>query len=1190
MSDDLTPSVDNMIWLSELRHRILHVLLASTSLFGTIAIIYSLFVFLHNPTPSTPFPYYLLAYGFILILTFARPIPDRWRAIGFLALLYFFACLSFYLGWLVSGGRAFLLAFVVGAAVLIGPRAGFVAAGLSFATYFVFGALLQQGWIELRSLPVPTSTQPIITEGLGFSIALGIVSSGLWFFRQALVAAAQAAQTALNAQALLDDRARQLDIANQLLVERTRSAEAARQEIESEAWQSAAQAALSQVIGGEQDLPTLATNVIRQLCSQLHAQVGSLFLAMEGDYLQLMGSYAYIYRKQFANRFKYGDGLVGQAALEKRSFTLTHVPPNYLPVVSGMMQVTPTQIVVAPFLFDDQVIGVVELGVLQPLNPAQVEFLPKALQSIGVAFHTARTRSQVNALLRQTQEQTMALQAREDALKSVNEELQAQTDSLRSSQDQLRSQQAALETSNVELEEQRAVLDQQNREMKIAQDELQRKTEELTQAGKYKSEFLANMSHELRTPLNSMLILARMFANNEDGNLTPDQVESARVIYNSGSDLLALINEILDLSKVEAGRMNFYFAPMNFKAFLQTMRSQFEHVAEEKKVAFETSLDPDLPEVIETDHQRVEQVVKNLLSNAFKFTERGSVRLHIERPPAPDTEFVAIRVIDTGIGMTPEQQARVFEAFQQADGSTSRKYGGTGLGLTISREFASRLGGKIGLESEYGKGSAFTLFLPLGKVHQATIPTPVQSGRLAMSSADKAESAPGLVAQSNPSPDAGFLAAIPQPARSASDQLDVSAEGSGKRPAFVILDDRAALQKGDKVLLIIEDDPQFAKIVMDYGHKKEFKCLMAADGEAGLEMARRYHPDAILLDLNLPGLSGWVVLDTIKQSSDLRHIPIHILSAAEETLDVYKRGALGFLHKPATPETLDAVFEKITDFISREIKNLLLVEDDAGLRHSVRQLLGGSDLKISDAPTGLAALDMLRRQHFDCMILDLTLPDMTGFELLNRMNQDEAATKCPVIVYTGKALSEAENAQLLKYADSVIIKGVKSPERLLDETALFLHRVVADLPEEKQRAIKRLHDREAVLGGKHILVVDDDMRNAFALSRLLTDKGLKVSIARSGIKALEILNAQVDPLGSIDLVLMDIMMPEMDGYETMQRIRAQDRFQSLPILALTAKAMKGDQEKCIAAGANDYLSKPIDADRLFSLLRVWLYR
>lgn len=946
----------------------------------------------------------------------------------------------------------------------------------------------------------------------------------------------------------------------QTVAERTRDIEQASQAMERQAWESAGLARLAQALSGDQNLSILASNVTRELCEYLDIPMGALFL-VENDIFRLMGSYCFDVRKQASPVFYVGEGLVGQAALENKAILLADIPLGYFPVSTGLVQVTPSQVLAIPFSYQGKVLGVMEFALLKELGEAHRDLLNKATESIALAFHTARTRRQVDVLLTQTQDQANTLREREELLKSVNDELQNQAESLRNSQEKLRQQQAELEAANAELEErtatlqhQRSVLDEQNRELTHTKDELQRRAEDLTQANKYKSEFLANMSHELRTPLNSLLILARMLANNDKGNLSPDQVESARIIFNSGSDLLNLINEILDLSKVEAGRMSFHFAPMKLQTFAENMRIQFEHVAREKSLAYEVSVAENLPESLETDQQRVEQIVRNLLANAFKFTEKGAVRLRLEA----EDSTLAIRISDTGIGMSAEQQQRVFEAFQQADGSTSRKYGGTGLGLAIAREMSMRLGGRITLESQPGQGSAFTLYLPLAKPPQAeadhqpiasTLPTP----------------------QPDPNDAPPVLPPTPAP--------------TSQRSRATIPDDRETIKKGDKILLVIEDDPKFAKILQDYAHKKDFRCLLAQDGENGLAAAREFEPDAILLDLKLPGMSGWDVLDTLKQDASLRHIPVHILSATEETLDAYKRGALGFLSKPVSTEGLDTIFQKIGDFLARDIRNLLVVEDDRNLRLSVRQLLGGNDVKITEAASGQSALLALREHHYDCMILDLTLPDMTGFELLNKINQEENITRCPVIVYTGKALSEEENAELLKYADSVIIKGVKSPERLLDEAALFLHRVVSEMPEEKQRTIRRLHDRDAVFSGKHILVVDDDMRNAFALSRLLNDKGMRTSIARSGMKALEML----EPTNDFDLVLMDIMMPEMDGYETMQRIRSQERYKNLPILALTAKAMKGDQEKCIAAGANDYLSKPVDTERLFSILRVWLY-
>jgi len=834
---------------------------------------------------------------------------------------------------------------------------------------------------------------------------------------------------------------------------------------------------------------------------------------------------------------------------------ITDVPDDYITIGSGFGQTRPRHIMVFPVVYEGRVVAVIELGTLTKFNPAQKEFLQTALNNIAIVFNTAQARDRINELLAETQQQAEELQTQSEELRVANEELESQTQTLR--------------VSETRLKEKQAVLDQQNQELMIAQEELERKARELATASKYKSEFLANMSHELRTPLNSLLILARMLVDNKEGNLSKEQVESAQIIYSGGTDLLNLINDILDLSKVEAGQMVFNFESMPLADLVSSMRMQFDHLAEEKGLAFNVNLTEDLPGRISTDPQRVKQVVKNLLSNAFKFTSQGSVSLNLYRPDYKTDlsrsgldpgRVIAVSVADTGIGMTPEQQKVIFEAFQQADGSTSRQYGGTGLGLSISRELAANLGGQIEVKSKPGQGTTFTLYLPIEK--QAD---------------DKEKQAEGQKQKAGKPKVKQPQRVSPQPA-------------PASQPAPP--DDRAELagpaerDDGVKIITIIEDDPNFAKVVYNYAHDKGFKCLIAGEGNTGLELVKTYRPEAVILDLNLPDMSGWDVLNVLKHDPDTRHIPVHIISADEATLDAYRKGAMGYLTKPVDQEHLAEAFQNIEHFIAREIKTLLLVEDDAALRHSITKLLTGSDVQISEAGQGQTALDLLTDQHFDCMILDLSLPDMSGFEVLNKINDDETIARCPVIVYTGRELTPEENVELMQYADRVIVKGVKSPERLLDETALFLHQVVAEMPADKQQTIKQLYNRDDFLEGKKVLVVDDDMRNAFALSKLLSDKGLKVKIAQNGQKALDLLAEN----SGVDLILMDIMMPVLDGYETTQRIRAQQQFKTLPILALTAKAMKGDREKCLEAGANDYLPKPVDVDRLFSMLRVWLYR
>jgi len=942
--------------------------------------------------------------------------------------------------------------------------------------------------------------------------------------------------------------------------------------LEAQMWHTHGQSLLNEYMRGEQTIGVLADNVMAKLCEYLGLLTGVLYVR-DGNVLRLVGGYTYS-RHESPAEVPATEGLLGQVLLSKTARTFTSLPANRV-VTSGLLKLLPTCVMVLPLLYAGEAVGVMELGALNDFSHAQMEFLQAAVESIGIALNTARARTQIDQLLRRTQQQAAELQSQQEELRAANEELEAQTDSLRASEARLRDQQTVLEAANnelvkktAELQEKQALLDRQNQDLRATQIELQQKAEELALASKYKSEFLSNMSHELRTPLNSMLILAQMLSKNDKGNLTADQVESATIIHKSGQDLLELINQILDLSKVEAGRMEFHFEEVPLRDIARNIEVQFDHIAEQKGLRFNIVADMDLQEMIQTDPQRVAQILKNLLANAFKFTEQGGVTLEITRAIAATTQEPSIifRVIDTGIGMTPEQQARVFQAFQQADGSTSRKYGGTGLGLTISRELATRLGGQITLESVFGKGSTFTLTLPVRRNPAGAAPAATGSEKQDESKDSAAPSTTITVPPSQP-PDtvAPGLPAIP--------------------------DDRGDLRPGDHVLLVIEDDPRFAKIVYDYAHRKGFQCLVAGDGKNGLAMAEFYLPDAIILDLDLPQLSGWEVLDILKDNPATRHIPVHIMSGIDGDFDVYRRGALGFTAKPINQEDLDHAFTNLEHFVAHEVKSLLVVEDDDSLRRSVTKLLSGNDVQIVDVGTGKLALERLKAQSYDCMILDLNLPDMNGFELLDRMRTENDHPLCPVIIYTGRALTEEENLELLKYADAqsrpprVIVKGIKSPERLLDETALFLHRVVSQMPEDKQQTIMRLHSRETIFADKRILLVDDDARGAFAMSKLLGEKGLKVTIARGGQRALDLLETQ-----EFHLILMDIMMPVMDGYETIRHIRQKPQFRDLPILALTAKAMKGDREKCIEAGASDYLAKPVDMDRLFSMLRVWLYR
>jgi CheY-like chemotaxis protein/nitrogen-specific signal transduction histidine kinase len=686
-------------------------------------------------------------------------------------------------------------------------------------------------------------------------------------------------------------------------------------------------------------------------------------------------------------------------------------------------------------------------------------------------------------------------------------------------------------------------LEEKNKEVEASKNDIEKKTKQLEISSKYKSEFLANMSHELRTPLNSLLILSKDLSENRKKNLDAVQVESAEIIYKSGHDLLVLINEVLDLSKIEAGKMNVNIEKVSLKNFSHNLLRDFKHQAEQKGLTILCELASDLPDFIHTDSQRLNQILKNLLSNAIKFTENGSVTIRIE----PYTETTLnISVTDTGIGISEDKQSAIFEAFQQAEGGTSRKYGGTGLGLSISRELAKLLEGEIKVGSNLNQGSTFSLIIPLAiyPPQESEQEIPVQP--------------------------------ISAPRRSENDVKYLNYP--------TIQDDRELIKTDDKIVLIIEDDRNFAAILLKQANKKGFKCLSASSGEDGLLLAIKYKPQAIILDMGLPGINGKQVLHELKVNPSVRHIPVHIISANDRSLEPIREGAVEYLMKPIAKEELEQAFNRIENFVDRKIKKLLIIEDSENSRKAIKILIGTGDVECYEAATGKEAIALFENNHIDCIILDIGLPDMTGFELIHTLSEMKGHNLPPIIVYTGKELTKEENNLLHKYSDSIIIKGIKSEERLLDETALFLHRTISSLPKSKQMMIHNLHDKEAIFHSKKILLVDDDMRNIFALSKILQERGMEVIKSEDGKNALKMVEEHSD----IDLVLMDIMMPEMDGYEAMKRIRSQIKFRNLPIIALTAKAMKDDKQKCIDAGANDYITKPIDVERLLSLMRVWL--
>jgi CheY-like chemotaxis protein/HAMP domain-containing protein/GAF domain-containing protein len=960
-------------------------------------------------------------------------------------------------------------------------------------------------------------------------------------------------------------------------------------------WLKTNLAKFGRMMQGQKDLDSVARLIMSELTPLVGAHHAAFFLGSEEEReveLRLIASYAYKTRKHVANSFALGEGLVGQAALERKPIVLTHVPDDYIQITSGLGEAPPRNILVLPILFEGEVKAVIELASFLPFSSIHQLFLDQLAESIGVVLNMIQANMRTEELLQQSQKltqdlqsQSHELQTQQEELRLTNAELEAQAKSLKASEEALKEQQEELQQVNEELEEKAALLAEQNKkveqknsEVEAARLALEEKAEQLALSSRYKSEFLANMSHELRTPLNSLLILARLLTENQDGNLTEKQVEYAQTILGAGTDLLNLINDVLDLSKIEAGKMEISPTEVLLADVRDFVRRSFQPLAEQKGLEFEVELTGPLPETIYTDGQRLQQVLKNLVSNAVKFTESGGVSLTV-RPadtgrrfgnPALDQaeSVIAFSVTDTGIGIAKDKQRLIFEAFQQADGTTSRQYGGTGLGLSISREITHLLGGEIRVESAEGEGSTFTLLLP-ARYEGAPDAPPIEEG------AEAGHPRRPQLAGGNGGRAPAAADWRPQPRRTSSS------------PSPAIHDDRSAIEDGDRVVLIIENDVSFARVLLDMARDKGFRAIVALDGETGLSLAHEYAPDAVTLDIDLPGIDGWTVLDRLKHDSATRHIPVHIVSGVEKRQRGLRQGAISYLEKPVSKEALDAAFDSITDFIDEPVKNLLVVEDDDAQRMSIVELVGGGedDVDITAVRTAEEALEQITERRFDCMVLDLGLAGMSGFSLLEKVKNDPSLQELPIIIYTGKELSSSEETQLRRYADTIIVKDVKSPERLLDETALFLHRVEAKLPEQKRRMLERLHSTDATFEQKKILIVDDDVRNIFSLTSVLESHGMKVIFAENGRAAIEMLDENPD----VDLVLMDVMMPEMDGYETTRAIRESVDFKGLPIIAVTAKAMKGDREKTLAAGASDYITKPVDTEQLLSLMRVWLY-
>jgi CheY-like chemotaxis protein/signal transduction histidine kinase/HAMP domain-containing protein len=906
-------------------------------------------------------------------------------------------------------------------------------------------------------------------------------------------------------------------------------------------WLKTNLAKFTNMLQGQRDLGTVGRLLLSELTPLVNAQQ-SVIYQMEtegGPRLQLLSSYADLEGGGHPATLKLGQGLVGQCAVDKQRLLITDVPENVIPITSALFKAPPRNIVVLPVLFESQVKAVIELASIDAFTPLQITFLEQLTASIGIVLNSIEATMQTEGFLKQSQQLAAELQTQQRELQQTNEQLEQKAQQLAE--------------RNVEVE-------RKNQEIEQARRALEEKAAELALTSKYKSEFLANMSHELRTPLNSILILGQQLGDNPEGNLSPKQVEFARTIHGAGTDLLNLISDILDLSKIESGTVTVEAEDILLPNLLDAIARPFRHEAESKQLAFDISLDPRLGRTITTDSKRLQQVLKNLLSNAFKFTSSGAVQMKVSsvsggwsqnHPVLNQTAaVVSFEVSDTGIGIPAEKQKIIFEAFQQADASTSRKYGGTGLGLAISRELASLLGGEIQLRSAPGVGSTFTLYLPV-QYAGSTI------------------SARGCGPSTAPTHQAPSSILLPE-----------------RAVVEVIEDDRHILEPGDSILLIVEDDPHYGRILVDLARDKGFKVLVANTGAQALDLAKQYQPTAVSLDVFLPDMLGWSVLSQLKQNPLTRHIPVQIITLDEDRQHGLARGAFSFVTKPTTREGVEAALGRIKEYSARRRKRLLVVEDNAAERMSIAELLGHDDIDIASAESGQEALSALRNEMFDCVVLDLRLPDMSGFDVLQELRQEAALSEIPVVVFTGRELTAEEDAQLHTMARSIVVKGVESPERLLDETALFLHRVIGDLPREKQQMLERLNSSDEDLVGQTVLVVDDDARNIFALSSVLERHGMNVLTATTGREAIDLISSTPD----LAIVLMDIMMPEMDGYETIEQIRQKGEFRRLPIVALTAKAMKGDREKCLEAGASDYLAKPVNTEQLLTVLRMWLHR
>jgi CheY-like chemotaxis protein len=956
-------------------------------------------------------------------------------------------------------------------------------------------------------------------------------------------------------------------------------------------WLQQGENTVAQDLMGEQAVADVGRNALRALARVMNAQVGALY-RLERGALSWVGGYARDEGNGAAPPARGGQGLGLEVATQGVPMVVRDLPKDYVRVSSGMGEAPPRALIVAPITADGRVQGVVELGFLRDDGDfsAELELLRGACEVIGIALRTALYRAHLKELLEETQRQGEEMQTQQEELRVSNEELEEQGRALRESQARLERQQNDLIQTNSRLEEHARMLERQKRELLKAREALEANARELSRASKYKSEFLANMSHELRTPLNSSLILSQMLADPKSAELPAGEVQRyARTIQSSNADLLSLINDILDLSRIEAGHMDLAPETVSVAGVLEPIREMFEPIATDKGVGFRVEIHDSAPATFVTDAVKLRQVLKNLLANAFKFTQRGEVVLSVE---AADENRLAFTVSDTGIGIAPEQQAVIFDAFRQADGTTSRKYGGTGLGLSISRELTRLLGGELTVKSEIDEGSAFTakiaadLQAESGPAQDPGLEDGTPWTPAAAQAGPAASTADALLrtAPAGATVDATAQLAPPVPPRDATRQdappQPPASSLGGYKPARGDLTHR----RHDRMVLVIEDDERFADILYDLAHELRFDCVLASHGTEAVRLAHELRPSGILLDVGLPDQSGLSVLDQLKHDPATRHIPIHMISVSDHVQTALELGAVGYALKPVAREELVAAFARVEEKLQRRARRLLVVEDDAVLRESLSLMLRADDIEITTAGTVAEALEHLAGRTFDCMVMDLMLPDASGYDLLEQMADGRKYAFPPVIVYTGRALTRDEEQRLRRYSRSIIIKGAKSPERLIDEVTLFLHRVEASLPPDQQKLLMQARQRDMVFDGRRILLVEDDVRNIFALSSVLEPLGAQLLVARNGREALDALAKDAQ----VDIVLMDLMMPEMDGLTATREIRKRPELRGLPVIALTAKAMMDDRRSCLEAGANDYIAKPIDVDKLVSLCRVWM--